>query len=83
MDRRRREMLEEIQAIEFVTLELNLYLDTHPDDERALREFNTYGKKLRKLVCQYEAMYGPLMNFGFSPSQYPFRWVEDPWPWDM
>ena len=83
MNQKRFKMLEEIQAIGFVLIELNLYLDTHPDDERALREFNSYGQKLQRLKTQYEALYGPLLSSGFSPSQYPWRWIEEPWPWDM
>ncbi|MCR1898737.1 spore coat protein CotJB [Irregularibacter muris] len=83
MDKERRRALEEIQAIEFVLVELNLYLDTHPTDQRALMEFNTYSKQLYGLRCKYEARYGPLVNFGYSPSQYPFKWVEEPWPWNM
>jgi spore coat protein JB len=83
MDRDRYMKLKEIQEIEFVLIELNLYLDTHPEDERALLEYNTYGKKLKTLISKYECLYGPLVNFGFSPSHFPFRWVEEPWPWDM
>lgn len=83
MDRERYRMLEEIQAVGFVLIELNLYLDTHPDDERALREFNTYGQQLRRLKTQYEARYGPLLSSGYSPSQFPWKWVNEPWPWDM
>lgn len=83
MSKERNRMLMEIQAIEFAALELNLYLDTHPGDERALQEFNSYSRKLHSLKNQYEARFGPLLNFGFSPSQYPWRWIEEPWPWDM
>ncbi|RBP37596.1 spore coat protein CotJB [Garciella nitratireducens] len=83
MNKIRYQKLQEIQALEFTLVELNLYLDTHPNDQKALREYNTYGKQLQKSRAQYEAMYGPLCNFGMSLSQYPFKWVEEPWPWDM
>ncbi|HHT51244.1 MAG TPA: spore coat protein CotJB [Eubacteriaceae bacterium] len=83
MDNKRRNMLEEIQAVGFVLIELNLYLDTHPNDERALREFNTYSQQLKRLRTQYEAQYGPLLNSGLSPSQFPWKWINEPWPWDM
>lgn len=39
------QMLEEIQAIDFVIVELNLYLDTHPDDTAAIKQFNEATKK--------------------------------------
>ncbi|HCD09371.1 MAG TPA: spore coat protein CotJB, partial [Thermoanaerobacter sp.] len=32
---------------------------------------------------QYEQFYGPLMVFGHSQSQYPWKWVDDPWPWEI
>lgn len=31
--------LEELQAIDFALLELQLYLDTHPTDEKAQEQF--------------------------------------------
>ena len=75
-------LLHRIQEIEFMGVELNLYLDTHPGDQRALCEYNNYSRQLRALKEQYERMYGPLCGFGFSPSQYPWRWIMEPWPWD-
>ncbi len=34
--------LEQIQAADFVLVELSLYLNTHPHDEDALKQFNQY-----------------------------------------
>ena len=34
--------LEEIQAIDFALVELTLYLDTHPNDQQAMQQFNEY-----------------------------------------
>lgn len=76
------ELLKRIQEAEFATLELNLYLDTHPLDQNALMQFNQLSSQLLMLKQQYEMSYGPLLNFGFSPSQYPFKWLEGPWPWE-
>lgn len=79
-----REMLmRRIQETQFMTLELNLYLDTHPHDQRALMDFNCYAQQLEILKKQYEHMYGPLLGFGFSQSEQGWRWIEDPWPWDI
>ncbi len=75
--------LNRLQQVEFALVELQLYLDTHKDDQRALMEFNQYSKQLEMLKKQYELQYGPLLNFGFSPSQYPWRWLEGPWPWEQ
>ncbi|MDR5659027.1 spore coat protein CotJB [Serpentinicella sp. ANB-PHB4] len=78
----REALLRQIQEVEFATLELNLYLDTHPTDNNALIQYNQLSNQLLMLKQQYDMCYGPLLNFGFSPSQYPFRWIEGPWPWE-
>ena len=77
------QLLEEIQAIDFVIVELNLYLDTHPDDFDAINQFNEMTEQSMKLKIQYEEKFGPLMNFGRSYSNYPFNWVDTPWPWQV
>lgn len=78
----RRALMRKIQDVEFAALELQLYLDTHPQDQRAVMQFNQYARELMMLKQQYEMAYGPLLNYGFSPSQYPWRWIETPWPWE-
>lgn len=78
----RLELLESIQEVEFALIELNLYLDTHLIDQNALMQYNQLSSQLQMLKQQYEMTYGPLLNFGFSPSQYPFKWLEGPWPWE-
>lgn len=75
-------LLRQIQAVEFAALELNLYLDTHRDDQRAIMEYNQYASQLAMLKQQYEMQYGPLLNFGFSPGHYNWNWLDSPWPWE-
>lgn len=76
-------MLNEIMSHEFTAIELNLFLDTHPTDVRALEEYNQVTHHLRMLKHAYEQCYGPLTNFGYAHSQYPWRWIEEPWPWQI
>ncbi|MDK2820195.1 MAG: spore coat protein [Clostridia bacterium] len=83
MDGQRLNLLKKIMALEFTALELNLYLDTHPNDQRALAEFNEVSQALLLAKKDYEAYYGPLLNYGFSPSHNAWRWVEEPWPWEI
>lgn len=78
----RKALMRRIQEVEFAALDLNLYLDTHPENMEALMEYNRYACELEQLKKMYEMKYGPLFNFGFSPSQYPWRWINDPWPWE-
>ncbi|MGE5561526.1 MAG: spore coat protein CotJB [Chloroflexota bacterium] len=72
-----------LQALGFTLVDLNLYLDTHPWDQRALADFNATSAQYHACRQQYESMYGPLMNFGHSMSPAPWRWAIDPWPWEI
>lgn len=76
-------LLEELQAIDFVLVELTLYLDTHPHDLQAIEQFNQCAQKRRQLAKQYEAQFGPLLQFGHSYSRYPWDWDDTPWPWQV
>jgi len=77
------QLLEEIQAVGFALVELNLYLNTHPWDQQALGDYNSLAKHYRMLTQEYEYRFGPLYNFGHSISPYPWKWNEPPWPWQM
>lgn len=77
------QLLEEMQAIDFVLVELNLYLDTHPTDFEAIKQFNDTAQKSMQLKVEFEQKFGPLMNFGRSYSNYPWDWKDAPWPWQV
>nr|WP_275984168.1 spore coat protein CotJB [Paenibacillus hamazuiensis] len=77
------QLLQELQAVDFVLVELTLYLDTHPWDEQAIAQFNQMSQQRHKLAFQFEQEYGPLMQFGHSYSRSPWQWVETPWPWQV
>lgn len=83
VDERYYQLLEQLQAIDFVLVELNLYLDTHPDDRGALQQFNENVRLRWKLANEFEQCYGPLMNLGRSYSGYPWQWNDTPWPWQV
>ncbi|WP_425059325.1 hypothetical protein SCACP_40090 [Sporomusa carbonis] len=77
-------LLRKIQEMEFVAIELNLYLDTHPCDDDALNDFNCAVEMLKKYKEKYECEYGPLLNFGFGGlSRQPWQWAQGPWPWEL
>ena len=62
ISRDRLELLKEIMAVDFSLVELNLYLDTHPMDQRALRLHNEYVVKYKLLKEKYEKDYAPLTH---------------------
>lgn len=84
MDQQKHELINTIREIEFAAIELQLYLDTHPCDQRAIIDYNGYVQQLELTKRSYEAKFGSLLNFGNAPSQlYAWQWADDLWPWDM
>ena len=75
----REELLERIGEIQFVCVELNLYIDTHPGDSEALEDYYNYSVMLKGLIEAYEQQYGPLMGFGHSATQ-TGSWTVGGWP---
>ena len=72
-------MLKQIKCYQFAIIELALYLDTHPDDERALCLHRKYARELKDLQDKYQKVYGPLtINYPCNK----WRWLEMPWPWE-
>ena len=73
----RKEIADKIKAYKFAITDISLFLDTHPEDEKALCLHRNYCKKLKDLMDDYQKMYGPLTI------EYPckkWRWLEEPWP---
>lgn len=75
--------LAELQALEFVLLELGLYLDTHQDDSEAFALFQQYAALERAGREKYESMYGPLFMAAVASQKSFAAWLRDPWPWEF
>jgi spore coat protein JB len=76
-------LLRKLQEVDFVLVELTLYLDTHPDDHDAINQYNQCSLEREGIRSEYEEKYGPLMHFGHSYNRYPGGWSEGPWPWEI
>ncbi|MBM7661211.1 spore coat protein JB [Bacillus mesophilus] len=76
-------LLEELQAVDFVLVELTLYLDTHPHDYDAIQQYNQFAQQRGLLKKQIESKFGPLQQYGNSYSGYPWNWDDAPWPWQV
>ena len=59
-------------TLPFMAWELRLYLDTHPDDEKALAAYNQVCAKL-------DSCAGACNTQGDTSERW--NWVDDPWPW--
>lgn len=78
----RQMLLHQVMALDFYLTELNLYLDTHPNDQRAIQLFNA---ALAKAMCareEYERQCGPLTTYCSKNDGPTWQWINSPWPWE-
>ena len=78
----REQLSNKLYELKFAAVDLNLYLDNHPDNQEALKDYNIITENLNRLTHVYEVNYGPLTNFGASESQNTWMWTDEPWPWE-
>ena len=78
------EMMKKIQELDFSIVDLNLFLDTHPNCSEALDLFTKLSATSKSLKNDYQAKYGPLYVTK-SKNSTPFEWVNAcyKWPWEM
>ena len=76
----RSQMLWKMTAEQFVTFDVQLYLDTHPTDRTALQMFMNYQRSYAKCKAEFETMYGPIT--ADSAAADTWKWVQNPWPWE-
>ncbi len=77
------ELLEKIQEASLASVDLTLFLDTHPDCKEALRDLNQINQYYRELVDEYQAFYGPLVGFGLmNDMETGYTWSKGPFPWE-
>ena len=69
MQNEQMELMQRLRELEFAAVELNLFLDTHPENQEALRDFNRVACELAEVRQTYENKFGSTMNFGVSTSK--------------
>ena len=74
-------LLRALQMYDFYLVDLNLYLDTHPNCEIALKKFKEITEKRNQAYNTYINKYGPLKATDNINDNY-FSWVNNPWPWE-
>lgn len=73
-------LLKKISTYKFAIIDIQLFLDTHPDDKSMLNKLNEYKKTVTPLVREYETKFGPLKKS--NEDNNTWLWVKNPWPWD-
>jgi spore coat protein JB len=70
----------QMQALAFAIQELALYLDTHRDDKEAVELYQNYQRIYHECMVTYSKENGPLNHM--MPTNGPYAWLDDPWPWE-
>ena len=70
----RRELFEYINQISFAVDDVKLFLDTHPEHQKAVDYFH-------KSLKEYAEVYGPLTVDTVSEICDCLNWINEPWPW--
>lgn len=68
-------LLNRLTVLDFMAVDLQLYLNTHPKDSEAIAKYNEVIKEADVVRCQYEKLYGPLCSFR-SLSKSQFHWID-------
>ena len=63
----------------FAIIDLNQYLDLHPEDTKVFDLFKSYLNNYEDLKKMYEIEYGPLEITCLTNK---YDWLNNPWPWD-
>ena len=75
------QMLKDITTIDFVLVDLMLFLDTHPFDRSAMEYYNHYSRLKNQMVREFSQKFYPL-TLDLADSNREWRWGMTPLPWE-
>ena len=81
MNGKKEKLMREIQIMSFAIVETNLFLNTHPECEKARAFLNETRERKAAKAAEYEKKYGPLTAAGREYDG-AFSWAKGPWPWE-
>ena len=71
-----------LKALDFAIIETGLFLNTHPNDEKALAYYNKLVNERNDALPTYHKNCGPITLFDGNTKS-SWDWVKTPWPWEM
>lgn len=76
-------LLHEVGILEFIVVELTLYLDTHPEDQEAMEYFHHYNRLCNQAKKEYSARFEPLeVEFMDTDHGDKWKWSTSKMPWE-
>lgn len=82
MNTEQENMLHDISVVDFVTVEMAEYLDTHPMDREAMEYFNHYMRMKNQMMHDYAVKFGPLSLSVADTCGKEWKWALQPMPWE-
>ncbi len=82
LDRRCMRLMREFMEWHFVQEDLKLFLDTHPDDEKALRDYQQASRRAMQIKDEFNRTCYALTAEEVTRDDY-WQWIESPWPWEI
>lgn len=78
----RDELLKKLSELDFIAVDLGLFLNTHPDHSEAIQTYDQVITAADAVRMKYEESYGPLCSFrSYAADTNHWAWMHDPWPW--
>lgn len=76
-------LLTKLMELDFMSVDLGLYLDTHPNNAEAIAEYNKVVRAADAVRSKYEKAHGPLCSFrSINRCDDKWQWDDNPWPWN-
>ena len=78
------QLMKLINEVSFAIDDIVLFLDTHPEDQKALDYFTHLFEKRKMLLSIYSSKYAPLTLDSYdSKDTACWDWIMKPWPWEI
>ena len=78
------EALRKISAADFAIHDLELFLNSHRENKKAVELLKQYRECRTELVSEYEQRYGDFATLvGDVKAAVPWSWTNGPWPWEI
>lgn len=80
----REELMKKLSELDFIAVDLALFLNTHPENKEAILAYNQVITAADTVRAKYEESYGPLCSFrSYAANADQWEWNNDPWPWQQ
>lgn len=75
-------LLKNLTVLDFLAVDLQLYLDTHPNDEETIEKYNSIIEAADNIRAVLEENREPIFSFRSLSDDEKFNWTDNPWPWE-